>query len=95
VDFPEGADKAVLNQIVGGDEIARQGPRVTRQTRDQNFDFAVEVSIFSGRPTGSLTAEPTALVATRVRICKRHVHNMPPQSCLTSRRSASAMIWVK
>jgi hypothetical protein len=45
VEFSEGAGKAVLDEIVCSDRIARQDPRVTSETGDQGLDFPVKAFV--------------------------------------------------
>jgi hypothetical protein len=70
VHFPEGPGEALLNEIVCGYKIARQNPRVARQTRDLGLDYLVQV--LRGRSlswlTGMLFRRITAVVAFRSRV---------------------------
>jgi hypothetical protein len=45
VNLPEGMSKAILDELVSGAEITRQGARVTRKTGYQGFDFPVKASV--------------------------------------------------
>jgi hypothetical protein len=70
VNFPEGSGEALLDEIVCGYEIARQNPRVARQTRDLGLDYLVQ--ILSGRRlsrlTGMLFRSITAVAVFRSRV---------------------------
>jgi len=74
VNFAKGTDKTVLNQVVGGDDIARQGSRVTRQTRDKCFELIIEVSVFPVRSPGSLGTRTTVLTVMLTRAGSRQIH---------------------
>jgi hypothetical protein len=45
VHLPEGVPKAILDELVSGADIARQGARITRKTGDQGFDFPVKACV--------------------------------------------------
>jgi len=77
VNFAKGTDKTVLNQVVGGHDIARQDSRVTRQKRDESFELMVEVSVFPVRPTGSLSITTTApiVMPSRAGSCQIHIRH--------------------
>ena len=60
--FPEGSGQGVLDEIVCGDGIACQNPRIARQTGDQGLDFLAQVlsgmQVLSGRSLSRLTGPP-------------------------------------
>ena len=41
--FAESAGQAILYKIIGGDDVARQSPRVAPKARDFGFDLPVSV----------------------------------------------------
>ncbi len=45
VDLPERMSEAILDELVSGADITRQGARVTRKAGHQGFDFPVKASV--------------------------------------------------
>ena len=66
MNFAEGTGKTLLDEILGGRDIARQNPSIPRQPRDQGFDPLEKVVIdrIRSRSTG-----PPSGVIGRVALC--------------------------
>jgi hypothetical protein len=45
VNFPEGAAKTILDEIVSSDDVLRQSQRVTRKSGNEGFDFLLEITL--------------------------------------------------
>jgi len=67
VNFPEGMPEAILDELVSGADITRQGARVTRKAGPQGFDFPVKASV--DRSPFWLTELRTRGTAAVLRFC--------------------------
>jgi hypothetical protein len=68
VNLPEGMSKAILDELVSGADITRQGARVTRKTGYQGFDFPVKASV--DRSPFWPAKLRTGMTAAVLRFCK-------------------------